>query len=206
MKTRLRTCPVTCRGLLTLSLLLSSAALAGAQDAPVPTGGGVSKMAASPLAVSEPKYHAFALRLGANLSPQTGPAFGLDYTPRGMHLAPGFSTRFDFEAAFNTRGNNNSLQGEIDPVSSVTINQVYANPRSRERVYVGAGIGAYTGPTGSPIFGTGLQLFGPSFKDETRFGGKVFVGANFTSTTGAEAAVHFAGSTTLVTVQLRLKL
>jgi hypothetical protein len=198
------------RGLFALCLVLASVSAAQAQDASAPIRPTATRVKGDPSPVSEPKYRPVALRLGGNFSPQTGLAIGLDFTPRGLHLAPGLSTRFDFEAAFNTRSggsNGNSLQGTIDPIASLTINQVYSNPaNTKNGLYIGAGFGIYSGPTGNPNTGTGLQLFGPTYHDQTLFGGKIFAGTNFTSTTGGEASVHFAGSTTLFMVQLRLKL
>ena len=69
------------------------------------------------------------------------------------------------------------------------------------RGYAG-GIGIYVGPLGLVTSG----LLGTKYRDVTVVGGKIFVGADFTSTAAIEAAAHFAGGQALSTLQLRLKL
>jgi hypothetical protein len=151
---------------------------------------------------AEPRFRAFALRLGGNFSPNVGPAFGIDYTVPQWGIGRGFATRFTLEGIWNSR--EGTLQGAIQPIGIVTIDQVYRKPGGGWRQpYFGFGIGFYSGPFGRQ---TGGGLFGNTYETSQTFGGKLFLGGDFTSTTGIEGAVHFTENGTLTTVQLRVKL
>ncbi len=124
-----------------------------------------------------------ALRLGANVSPRTRFAAGVDVLLPRLPLLPGFQSRIDLDAIFSVNF------GGVSTIVPLTFDQIYSHGLAGGiRVYGGGGIGPY-------------------FGDVTRFGGKLLVGADFTSRLGAEADVHFSGAgDALVTVQLRVGL
>jgi hypothetical protein len=125
----------------------------------------------------------------------------LDYTARNLSIGRGFATRFTIEGVFGSR--RDSFQSLVSPIFIFTVDQVYQKPDASRQPYIGGGIGFYSGPLGRQ---TGSGFLGPTYEEIVAFGGRVFVGGDFTSTTGLEAAVHFTQNTTLATVQLRLKL
>jgi hypothetical protein len=124
-----------------------------------------------------------SLRLGAQISPRTKFVGGVDVTLSGFRIIPGLQTRIDADAIVSA-----NFKG-ISTLIPVTIDQVYSKGLvAGKRIYLGGGIGAYIG-------------------EVTRFGGKVFAGADLTSRLGAEVDLHFAGvGTTLVTAHLRIGL
>lgn len=121
------------------------------------------------------------VRLGAMVSPRTKFIGGVDFTFAG--LTPRLTSRVDLEAIASANF------GGITTLVPLTFSQVYgARLSGGTRVYGGAGIGPY-------------------FGEVTRFGGKLFVGADFTPRTSGEVGVHFAGQgDPLVTVQVRFRL
>ena len=150
--------------------------------------------------VSSP--HLFALRLGPSFQKRVGFAFGLDITAPRLHLIPALTTRFTLEGITLSR-DASSLE-DLFPVGAFTLEQIYQRPAGKGfRPYIGAGIGVYTGVLGAK---TGGGFLGPTYRNATVPGGKLILGADFTSTTGIEATIHFAGSQTVGTLQLRLKL
>ncbi len=111
-----------------------------------------------------------AIRLGAMVSPRVKFVGGLDATFPRLTLIPGLTTRVDLDAVVSANF------GGITTIVPLTLDQVYSRGlASGTRVFVGAGIGPY-------------------FGEVTRFGGKLFVGANFTRRLGAEVDVDFSGS------------
>jgi hypothetical protein len=129
-----------------------------------PAGGGGGQVGA----VIPNPFHA-ALRLGATVSPRVKFVGGIDATIPGLSLGSGLSTRVDAEAIVAANF------GGVNTLVPLTINEVYSHGvAAGSRAYIGAGVGPY-------------------FGDITRFGGKVFVGMNFTSRFGGEVDVHFPG-------------
>jgi hypothetical protein len=124
-----------------------------------------------------------SLRLGVQISPRTKFVGGVDVTLSGFHIIPGLQTRIDADAIVSA-----NFKG-ISTLIPVTIDQVYSKGLvAGKRIYLGGGVGAYIG-------------------EVTRFGGKVFAGADLTSRLGAEVDLHFAGvGTSLLTAQIRIGL
>lgn len=132
----------------------------------------------------EGRRYPIAIRLGAMVSPRTKFAGGVDVTLPGVSIGHGWTGRVDAEAIVSANF------GGITTLVPLTIDQVYYAPErtGSVRFYGGAGIGPY-------------------FGEVTRFGGKLFVGANFTRHLSGEVGVHFAGSgDALVTTQVRFPL
>ena len=154
---------------------------------------------------NEPKHRIVAVRLGLGVNGDPGIAIGLDLTPPHWNIAPNLATRFTFEAISPSR--RNVFLSGLGPAGVFTVDQVYQSPQAKgARPYIGIGVGLYTGDFGAQTPGSAFQLFGPTYNSVTVFGGKVFVGADFTSTTGLELAGHRVSDQTLFTAQLRLKL
>jgi hypothetical protein len=133
---------------------------------------------------TEGRRYPFAIRLGALLSPRTKFAGGVDVTFPSLGLAPGWVGRADAEAIVSANF------GGISTLVPVTFDEVYYAPErsGAVRFYGGGGIGPY-------------------FGEVTRFGGKLFVGANFSRQLSGEVGVHFAGrGDALVTAQIRIPL
>ncbi|MCX6381127.1 MAG: hypothetical protein NT023_16920 [Armatimonadetes bacterium] len=148
-----------------------------------------------------PLRHLMALRLGTNLV-HLGPAFGLDFTLPGAIIAPGFSTRFTLESILFSR--RDGLLSSLDPIGAYTLEQVYQNPRGgSKQPYFGFGLGIYNGPLGEQ---SGSTVLGPTFQNVSAFGAKLFLGTDITSTTSVEFALHTTRQTTLLTLQVRLRL
>lgn len=130
-----------------------------------------------------PKPFPFALRLGAMISPRTKFAGGIDVSFPQLSIAHGFISRVDADVivSFNFGG--------VSTLIPITFDQVYSKGLiAGSRIYGGAGIGPYIG-------------------DKTRFGGKLFVGGDFTSSLGAELGLHFSGyGDPLLTLQARVHL
>ena len=124
-----------------------------------------------------------SLRLGAELSPRTKFVGGVDVTLSGVHIIPGLQTRIDADAIISA-----NFTG-VSTLIPITVDQLYSKGLiAGKRIYLGGGVGAYIG---------GI----------TRFGGKVFAGADFSSRLGGEVDLHFAGiGPPLVTAQLRIGL
>ena len=147
---------------------------------------------------SSGRGHSLGIRLGANLTPNAGPALGLDYTLANKSQSTS-STRITLDGIFASR--TDGLQRTSEPVTILTLDQVVQKPGSSS--YAGGGIGVYSGPFGTQ---TGVGLLGPTFKNTTDVGGKLFIGRDISSTFGLEGALHFTKHATLATVQVRLKL
>lgn len=124
-----------------------------------------------------------ALRLGAMVSPRTKFAGGIDITFPRIGIGPGWETRADADAIVSAN------LGGVSTLVPLTIDEIYSKGLiGGNRIYLGGGIGPYIG-------------------SQTRFGGKVFVGADFARHLGAEVGVHFPGSSnTLVTAQIRVSM
>lgn len=124
-----------------------------------------------------------ALRLGANLSPRTRFDVGVDVSLPSLHLIPQLDSRVDLDAILSLSIVN------VSTIFPLTFDQLYGRTLAGgTRVYAGAGIGPYFGGT-------------------TRFGGKLILGADFTSRLGGEFNVHFAGTgDPLLSLQLRVGL
>ena len=122
------------------------------------------------------------LRVGAMLSPRTKFDVGIDAT-LGRGILPGLSTRIDADAILSA-----NFHG-ISTLFPVTLDQIYSKGLiGGNRIYFGAGIGPY-------------------IADTTRFGGKLFIGADLAVRIGVEGAVHFSGSgDPLLTLQARVGL
>lgn len=122
-----------------------------------------------------------SLRLGAQISPRTRFVGGVDYTLPSF--GTNFNPRIDLEAIVSANF------GGVSTLVPLTFNIVYSKGLvSGTRVYGGAGIGPY-------------------FGEVTRFGGKIFVGADFTSRLSGEVDVHFAGTgDPLVNLMVRVPL
>jgi hypothetical protein len=146
------------------------------------------------------RTRSIGIRLGANLTPNTGAALGLDYTFPAS-AGRGMTSRLTLEGIFGAR--KNSLQGTVDPVAILTFDQVYRKSDSASGTYLGTGIGIYSGPLGEQ---TGNTLFGPTYKSTTDIGIKLFLGADLSAGLGLEGTVHFTQRVTLAVVQVRLKL
>jgi hypothetical protein len=125
----------------------------------------------------------------------------LDYTFHEQGARQNASSRITLEGIFNSR--HDGLQRAVDPITILTLDQVYRMSGNDGKVYAGAGVGIYSGPFGSQ---TGQGILGATFENKTQFGGKLFVGTDLTGMIGAEAAVHFTKGITLAVLQLRLKL
>lgn len=124
-----------------------------------------------------------SLRLGAQISPRLKFVGGVDVTLSGVHIIPALQTRIDADAIVSANFKR------ISTLIPVTFDQIYSKGLvAGTRIYVGGGIGVYIG-------------------EITNFGGKVFVGGDFTSRFGGEVDLHFAGlGDPLVTAQLRVGL
>jgi hypothetical protein len=122
------------------------------------------------------------LRLGAMISPRGKFLAGVDYTLPAIG-GSNFRVRLDAEVIFSA---NFAGTRTLYPL---TANAVYSKGLlGGTRLYGGLGIGPYLG-------------------EVTRFGGKVFVGADLVSRVGVEVGVHFSGSgEPLVTGLVRLGL
>ena len=129
-----------------------------------------------------PKPFPLHLRLGLMLSPRTKFDGGLDAT-LGRGILPRLSTRVDVDAIVSA-----NFHG-ISTLVPATLDQVYSKGLlGGNRLYFGAGVGPY-------------------FSEKTRFGGKLFIGADLAVRIGVEGAVHFAGSgVPLLTLQARVGL
>jgi hypothetical protein len=129
-----------------------------------------------------PKPFPLHLRLGLMLSPRTKFDGGIDAT-LGRGILPNFNTRLDVDAIVSA-----NFHG-ISTLVPVTLDQVYAKGLfGGNRIYGGAGIGPY-------------------ISEKTRFGGKLFIGADLAVRIGVEGAVHFSGSgDPLLTLQARVGL
>jgi hypothetical protein len=145
-----------------------------------------------------------AIRLGAQLSPRFSFVGGLDVDFNRLSLGPGWSSRLDLEALSEPR--SDGFLSAFNTTLAATFNQIYApyyRHYQRRPVYVGFGIGYYGSPEPDGTSG----LLGNGYRNVGHFGGKVFIGSQFTSTTSAEIGIHFPGvGTPLVAAQLRLKL
>jgi hypothetical protein len=129
-----------------------------------------------------PKPFPLHLRLGAMLSPRTKFDGGIDAT-LGRGILPSMSTRIDLDAIVSA-----NFHG-ISTLVPITLDQVYSKGLfGGNRLYFGAGVGPY-------------------IADRTRFGGKLFIGADLAVRIGVEGAVHFAGTgVPLLTLQARVGL
>ncbi len=129
-----------------------------------------------------PKPFPLHLRLGALLSPRTKFDGGIDVT-LGRGIFPGTSTRIDADVILSA-----SFAG-ISTLVPVTLDQIYAKGLiGGNRIYLGVGAGPY-------------------IADKTRFGGKLFIGADLAVRVGVEGAVHFSGTgDPLLTLQARIGL
>jgi hypothetical protein len=121
-----------------------------------------------------------ALRLGAMLSPRSKFDGGADITFPNLTVIRGMTSRLDVDAIVAAN------LGGLSTIVPITFDQIgYSGEVGSKRIYFGAGIGAY-------------------ISDVTRFGGKVFAGADFSSHFGLEVTGHFSGwGDTLLTVQTR---
>lgn len=131
---------------------------------------------------TEGRRYPFAIRLGALLSPRTKFMGGIDITFPSLGIASGWVGRVDAEAILSANF------GGISTLVPVTFNEVYYAPErsGSVRFYGGGGIGPY-------------------FGEVTRFGGKLFIGANFTPHLSGEVGVHFAGQgDALISAQVRV--
>ena len=124
-----------------------------------------------------------ALRLGITVSPVTKFIGGVDVTLNGLKLLPGFSSRVDADVILELKRSGDTT------LIPVTFDQIYSkNIALGSRIYVGGGLGAYIG-------------------NNTRFGGKLLVGAGLKQNLGVEGTVHFSGrGDTILTVQARVGL
>lgn len=122
------------------------------------------------------------LRLGVMLSPRTKFDGGIDAS-LGRGILPNFNTRIDAEAIVSA-----NFHG-ISTLVPITLDQIYSKGLfGGNRIYIGGGIGPY-------------------ISEKTRFGGKLFIGADLAVRVGVEGAVHFSGSgDPLLTLQARLGL
>lgn len=129
-----------------------------------------------------PKPFPLHLRLGMMLSPRTKFDGGIDAT-LGRGILPSLSTRVDVDAIVSA-----NFHG-ISTLVPLTLDQVYAKGLiGGNRLYFGAGVGPY-------------------ISEKTRFGGKLFIGADLAVRIGVEGAVHFAGDgDPLLTLQARVGL
>ncbi len=129
-----------------------------------------------------PKPFPLHLRLGLMLSPRTKFDGGIDAT-LGRGILPSLTTRVDAEAIVSA-----NFHG-ISTLVPITLDQVYAKGLfGGNRLYIGAGVGPY-------------------IAEKTRFGGKLFIGADLAVRIGVEGAVHFSGSgDPLLTLQARVGL
>ncbi len=129
-----------------------------------------------------PKPFPLHLRLGAMLSPRTKFDGGIDVT-LGRGILPSSTTRIDADAILsaNFRG--------ISTLVPITLDQIYSKGLlGGNRLYFGAGLGPY-------------------IAERTRFGGKLFIGADLAVRIGVEGAVHFSGTgSPLLTLQARVGL
>lgn len=154
--------------------------LASAAAAPKPAGrfgGGQDITDAIPYPVR--------LRLGAMVSPRFRFAGGIDVTFPQLSIGSGWVSRVDADALVSANF------GGVSTVVPITFNQVYSTTLSNT--------------TGTRVYG-GLGV-GPYIAGRTRFGGKIFVGADFTDRVAGEVGVHFPGAgEALVTVQARVRL
>lgn len=123
------------------------------------------------------------VRLGAEVSPRLKFDGGVDVDVPGLSLGRGMSTRIDADVILtaNLGGTRTLIPLTFDQVFSRGLGGV-------STFYLGAGIGPYFGSV-------------------TRFGGKIFAGANLARRIGIEGAVHFPGwGDPLFTLQLRTPL
>jgi len=129
-----------------------------------------------------PKPFPLHLRLGLMLSPRTKFDGGIDAT-LGRGILPSLTTRVDLDAIVSA-----NFHG-ISTLVPLTLDQVYSKGLfGGNRIYAGAGIGPY-------------------FSEKTRFGGKLFIGADLAVRIGIEGSVHFAGEgDALLTLQARVGL
>ena len=129
-----------------------------------------------------PKPFPLHLRLGAMLSPRTKFDGGIDVT-LGRGVLPSLTTRIDADAIVSA-----NFHG-ISTLVPITLDQIYAKGLiGGNRIYFGAGVGPY-------------------ISEKTRFGGKLFMGADLAVRIGVEGAVHFSGSgDPLLTLQARIGL
>jgi hypothetical protein len=129
-----------------------------------------------------PKPFPLHLRLGLMLSPRTKFDGGIDAT-LGRGILPSLTTRVDVDAIVSA-----NFHG-ISTLVPLTLDQVYSKGLfGGNRLYIGAGVGPY-------------------ISEKTRFGGKLFLGADLAVRIGVEGAVHFAGDgDPLLTLQARIGL
>ena len=108
------------------------------------------------------------LRFGGMLTPTSKLAAGVDITITGLHLIPSVNTRIDGDAIFG------SNLGGSQTIFPVTFDELYSK----------------TLPGGTSIyFGPGAGVY---FGGQSRFGGKVVLGASI-NRFGVEANLDFAG-------------
>jgi hypothetical protein len=119
------------------------------------------------------------------VSPVLSFAGGLDATFPKLGIGKEFAARVDVD--FLTRFNSPSFGSLRDTKIGLNFCQVYTpGGVNRGRLYGGGGVGYYLGKHG-------------------QFGGKAFVGTNFSTTIGLEFGAHFTGSgQTQFALQLRL--
>jgi hypothetical protein len=132
----------------------------------------------------EGRRYPLALRLGAMVSPRTKFVGGVDLTLPTLGFGPDWVGRVDAEAIVSAN------LGGVTTVVPLTFNEVYYAPErtGTTRLYAGAGIGPY-------------------FGEYVRFGGKLFIGANFTPHVSGEVDLQFSGSgRPLVTAMVRFPL
>lgn len=149
-------------------------------------------------AFSLPRVH---LRLGAVLSPEANFAGGLDIAVPNVRLSRDFAGRVDIETFvvnFKNRPSNvfvgNGTASGTSVYLPITLNQVYVKGlRNGGKVYGGFGVGG--------VIDFNIFTEAPGFLT-----GKLFLGAQLNSRTGAELGVHFIGSDTLATLQVRFGL
>lgn len=164
-----------------------TAHLAGGDDAPTrldaPTLVNVHEFLCGQVgAVTSLSPFPIHLRAGGMLSPTSKLAVGADVTITGLHLLPSLNTRVDGDVIF---GSNLGGSRTIIPV---TLNELYSKSL----------------PGGTSIyFGPGAGMY---FGGQTRFGGKIVLGASV-NRFALEANLDFAGiGNPLFLLQARLGL
>lgn len=126
-----------------------------------------------------------SFRGGVVVSPVLSFAGGLDATFPNLGVSRDFAGRFDVD--FLTRFNSPSFGSLRDARVGLNFCEVYTpGGVNRGRWYGGAGLGYYFGKVG-------------------HFGGKAFIGTNFSPTIGLELGAHFTGAgQAQLAVQMRL--
>lgn len=145
----------------------------------------------------------FTLRLGPLLGPRFGYTAGLDAELFNLSMGPGWSTRFDGDLIWQPRGG--ALFDRVNTLFGATINQVYSFSRSQHsRWYFGGGIGGYGVPV--PTYDEfGNPNYSSFYTNEVLFGGKLFLGSQFSRFAGAELGLNMVQSSRpLLTLQARL--